>query len=264
MEKDASKEAADSRRPLAALILAAGKGTRMRSPMAKVLHRLDHRPMIHFTIDLAKTLGADPVVLVVGHQGDAVRNAAGEREVLFAEQPQQLGTGHAVAQAREILESFQGDILILCGDVPLLREETLKNLVRHHRDSGAAVTVLTALLDDPGRYGRVIKTAGGRVLRIVEERDATDEEKRGKEINTGIYCADGRFLFDAVSRITDDNAQKEYYLTDIFQIALETGRKAASVVCGDPREAMGINTPEELHDAERRLRLHGTGPEDPR
>lgn len=253
-----------SPRPLATLILAAGKGTRMRSPMAKVLHDLDSRPMVHFSIDLAETLGADPVVLVIGHQADAVRIAVRERNVLFTEQRHQLGTGHAVAQAREVLQSFPGDILVLCGDVPLLREKTLKELIKHHGESGAVVTVLTTILDDPGRYGRVIKSSGGRVLRIVEERDATEEEKRVKEINSGIYCADCRFLFDAVSRITNDNAQREYYLTDIFQIALERGDKTASVVCADHHEVMGINTPEELKDAERRLRLQGTKPDDSR
>ena len=252
-----------SPRPLAALILAAGKGTRMGSSLAKVLHPLGNRPMIQFSIDLAENLGADPVVLVVGHQKDAVMDALRGRKVLFAEQHEQRGTGHAVAQAGECFRSFPGDILILCGDVPLLKEKTLEALIGHHGSTGAAVTVLTTVLDDPGRYGRVVKTADGRVLRIVEERDATQEEREVKEINTGIYCADGRFLFDAVSRITDDNAQGEYYLTDIFQIALERGCETASMVCPDPHDVMGINTPEELKDAERRLRLRKTVPDSP-
>ncbi len=252
-----------SPRPLAALILAAGKGTRMGSSLAKVLHPLGNRPMIQFSIDLAENLGADPVVLVVGHQKDAVMDAVRNRKVLFAEQHEQRGTGHAVARAGECLRSFPGDILILCGDVPLLREKTLHALIGHHGSTGAAVTVLTTVLDDPGRYGRVVKTANGRVLRIVEERDATKEERAVKEINTGIYCADGCFLFDAVSRITNDNAQGEYYLTDIFQIALERGFKTASVVCPDPHEVMGINTPEELKDADRRLRHRTPAPDSP-
>lgn len=250
-------------RPMAALILAAGKGTRMRSPLAKVLHALDGRPMVRFSVDLARALSAAPIVLVVGHQADGVREAVPDRDVTFVEQREQLGTGHAVAQAREVLARFRGDVLILCGDVPLLRVETLNELVSLHRGSGAAVTVLTARLEDPGRYGRVIRSPGGAVLRIVEERDATEEEKAVKEINSGIYLADCPFLFDAVSRLTDRNAQKEYYLTDIFRIARERGAATAALAADDPREVLGINTPEELRDAERTLRLRGNDPADP-
>jgi bifunctional N-acetylglucosamine-1-phosphate-uridyltransferase/glucosamine-1-phosphate-acetyltransferase GlmU-like protein len=176
------------------------------------------------------------------------------RDLSFVEQREQLGTGHAALIAREHFRNWEGIVLILCGDVPLLTPRTLEALLVQHRDSGAAVTVLTTVLEDPGSYGRVIKEGDGAVLRIVEARDATDEEKRVREINAGIYCVGGAFLAEAVCEITNDNAQKEYYLTDIVGIARKRGLRVRALVAPFPPEVMGINTPEDLGEAERLLR----------
>lgn len=231
---------------IGAIILAAGKGTRMQSELAKVLHPINGRPMLSFSIDLAKEIGADRIVAVIGHQAERVREAFGGQGVIFVEQQQQLGTGHAVLQAQEAFADYDGLVLILCGDVPLLKGSTVESLISHHDASGAIVTVMTVNLDKPGSYGRIVKNNAGEVLRIVEAKDATAGEMAIREINTGIYCADSRFLFAGVGRIENNNAQKEYYLTDIMEIARRDGHKVAAFVVGDETEVMGINTPEDL------------------
>jgi len=231
---------------IGAVILAAGKGTRMQSELAKVLHPICGRPMLLYSVDLAKVIGADRIVAVIGHQAERVREACGEQGVIFVEQRLQLGTGHAVLQAREVFADYDGLILILCGDVPLLKGSTVESLIAHHDASGAAVTVMTVNLDNPGSYGRIVKSDTGEVLKIVEAKDATAGEKAIREINTGIYCADCRFLFDAVGRIENNNVQKEYYLTDIMEIARRDGHKVSAFVVGNATEVMGINTPEDL------------------
>ncbi|HZV80947.1 MAG TPA: NTP transferase domain-containing protein, partial [Geobacteraceae bacterium] len=176
---------------VAAIVLAAGKGTRMKSDLVKVMHLLGERPMISWPVGAAKEVGASHIALVVGHQGDTVReHFSGDASVLFAEQSEQLGTGHAVACARQALEGFSGTVLILCGDVPLIRGETLAAMLASHGSRGAAVSVLTTHLENPYGYGRVVKREGGRIIRIVEEKDATEEERFITEINSGIYCVD--------------------------------------------------------------------------
>ena len=231
---------------IGAVILAAGKGTRMQSELAKVLHPICGRPMLAYSVELAKEIGADRIVAVIGHQSERVREACPEQGLIFVEQQQQLGTGHAVLQAREAFADYDGLILILCGDVPLLKRSTVASLIAHHEASGAVVTVMTVNLDNPGSYGRVVKNAAGEVLKIVEAKDATAGEKEIREINTGIYCADCYFLFSAVGRIENNNVQKEYYLTDIMEIARRDGHKVSAFVVGDETEVMGINTPEDL------------------
>ncbi len=231
---------------IGAVILAAGKGTRMQSELAKVLHPICGRPMLAYSVELAKEIGADRIVAVIGHQAERVREACPEQSLIFVEQQQQLGTGHAVLQAREAFADYDGLILILCGDVPLLKRSTVASLIAHHEASGAVVTVMTVNLDNPGSYGRVVKNAAGEVLKIVEAKDATAGEKEIREINTGIYCADCYFLFSAVGRIENNNVQKEYYLTDIMEIARRDGHKVSAFVVGDETEVMGINTPEDL------------------
>jgi bifunctional N-acetylglucosamine-1-phosphate-uridyltransferase/glucosamine-1-phosphate-acetyltransferase GlmU-like protein len=181
--------------------------------------------MIWYVTALAQSLRAAKTVVVVGHQAQKVMEALEGRDLIYAFQEYQLGSAHAVQQARQDLRSFDGDVLILCGDVPLLRPATLEALLERHRSRGAAITVMTALPDDPGSYGRVVKSEAGDVLRIVEARDAGPEERKIREINTGIYCADRAFLFDAVGRIGNTNAQGEYYFTDIFEIAVRDRRK---------------------------------------
>jgi UDP-N-acetylglucosamine diphosphorylase/glucosamine-1-phosphate N-acetyltransferase len=244
---------------LASVILAAGKGTRMKSDLAKVLHPLCGKPMLHYSIALAREIGSEKIVSVVGHQAETIKKTFSDRDLIFALQKEQLGTAHAVMQARDALHDFEGTVVILCGDVPLLLPATVKALVAYHHSHNASLTVLTALLPNPESYGRVIKGEGNTVLKIVEARDATEKEKKIKEINTGIYCAESRFLFHALDRIGKDNAQGEFYLTDIFEIAERENRTALSFVIDDPVEAMGINTASELKKANHIMEKRGNG-----
>ncbi|MDD5168789.1 MAG: NTP transferase domain-containing protein [Syntrophales bacterium] len=239
-------------KPLSSLILAAGKGTRMQSDLAKVLHTLCGRPMLAYSLDVAKDLGSERIVVIIGHQADLVREQfTDEEDIIFVEQREQLGTGHAVLQAAGVFRGYAGNVLILCGDVPLLKKSTLDALIDCHQEHHAVVTVMTVVLENPGSYGRVVKNADGEVLRIVEAKDAGAVERAIGEINTGIYCVDSGFLFDAVARITNQNAQREYYLTDIMEIACINDRKTMAFVADDPVEVMGINTPEDLERAGR-------------
>jgi len=230
----------------ATLILAAGKGTRMKSDLVKVLHPVAGRPMLDYVLNLAEEMGSGKIAVIIGHQAELVEDRYGTRGLTFVYQREQLGTGHAVLQARGAFAGYRGTILILCGDVPLLQVSTVRDLMARHRASAAAITVLTTLLEDPFGYGRIVKDKEGNVLGIVEHRDATEEQKMIREINTGIYCAENPFLFEAVSEIGNDNAQKEYYFTDIFAIARRKGVRTASVVAPDPGEVMGINSQEDL------------------
>jgi len=236
--------------PLRTLILAAGKGTRMGSDLAKVLHRIHGRPLLEYVVEVAEAVGSEKIVVIVGHQADVVRETFAGRGFVFVDQREQLGTGHAVLQARQAFAGYDGDVLILCGDVPLLPPGTVRRLLDEHARAGAMVSVLTALLDNPKGYGRIVKDDEGTLLRIVEERDATEEERKIREINSGIYLSGAPFLFDAVSRITNRNDQKEYYLTDIVEIAQRGGLLVHACLAEDARSVMGINTPEELQKAE--------------
>ena len=237
---------------LAVVILAAGKGTRMKSRMAKVLHTLAGRPMVRYAVDLAKKLGAHPIVVVVGHDGSAVKEALEGEGLTFVTQEPQLGTGHALGFARRVLRSHKGEMVILCGDVPLLQGETVRRLVAHHRAKGAALTALVGRLDDPSGYGRILRDSRGRVLRVVEERDATKEERAIRDVNAGIYCAEHRALFKALETLQRDNAQGEYYLTDAVEALAAKGVAAYPVKT--PEEFMGINDRVDLAHAEKILR----------
>jgi bifunctional UDP-N-acetylglucosamine pyrophosphorylase/glucosamine-1-phosphate N-acetyltransferase len=238
---------------LAAVILAAGKGTRMKSEQPKVLHPIAGRAMVNYPTRLALTLGCDHTVLVVGHGADEVRRALAEQPVEYALQAEQLGTGHALLCARESLAGFSGTLLLLCGDVPLLRQQTLEALLACHRESRAAVTVLTAELADPFGYGRIVRQ-GDEVLGIVEEKDADAGQKAIREINTGIYAFEAPFVFETLAGVGCDNAQREYYLTDVLAAARAAGRRVGAVLLEDADEAMGINDRVQLARASALMR----------
>ena len=236
-----------------ALILAAGKGTRMKSDLAKVLHVLNGKPLLYYSLDAAKEAGAEKIVAVIGHQADKVREEFANSGCIFVEQKPQLGTGHAVLQAKDLLADYKGLTVILCGDVPLLKAATIKSLVDNHLADKAMVSVLTTIPPSPHAYGRIVKDDQGNVLKIVEHKDATEDEKKIGEINTGIYCVDTQFLFSALGKVTNNNQQKEYYLTDIVEIARREGVTVKSLIASDYVEVMGINTLEELSRAEKYL-----------
>ncbi|MFQ5601515.1 MAG: NTP transferase domain-containing protein [Candidatus Krumholzibacteriia bacterium] len=238
---------------VAAVILAAGIGKRMKSDLAKVLHLALGRPLVEHVLDAVHAAGIERIVVVIGHQADRVREALAGRPVECAEQLEQLGTGHAVQQAAPLLQSHRGDVVVLCGDTPLLTGETLRRLCEVHRTTGAAATVLTAEMQDPTGYGRVIRAEDGGVLRIVEHEDATDEERRVREINSGLYVFAAPALFEAVAKVDADNAQGEYYLTDTLEILRRAGRRVSAYRCPDPRQVLGVNDPDQLREAERHL-----------
>jgi bifunctional UDP-N-acetylglucosamine pyrophosphorylase/glucosamine-1-phosphate N-acetyltransferase len=238
---------------LAAVILAAGQGTRMKSQLPKVLHEVAGQPMLAHVVKGARTLGADPIVVVIGHGAERVRTSCAAPEVTFAVQPEQLGTGHALQCAAPAMAGFNGDLLLLCGDVPLLRVETLQSLLAHHRVEQAAVTVLTAILPNPCGYGRIIRANGG-VERIVEEKDATPSERAVTEINTGIYVLAAPRVFALLDNLTTDNAQGEYYLTDVIAAARVAGERVAALPAAQAEESMGINDRVQLAEAGAVLR----------
>lgn len=238
-----------------AVILAAGKGTRMKSELPKVIHKALGKPMVKYSIDAAVEAGADisDICLVVGHKAELVKEAVGE-DVTYVFQKEQLGTGHAVRCASEFIGK-DGLTMVLCGDTPLIKGKTLKKLVETHIAEGNAITVLTARVDDPTGYGRIIKDNWGKFVKIVEQKDATLEEQRVDEINSGMYIFDSAVLSRALSMITNDNAQGEYYLTDTIEIVKSEGLgEVATMVIDDVDEIKGVNSPEQLEEAEAILR----------
>jgi bifunctional UDP-N-acetylglucosamine pyrophosphorylase/glucosamine-1-phosphate N-acetyltransferase len=248
---------------LAVIILAAGKGKRMRSGLVKALHPLLGRALLSFPLECAlEGLQPGKTVVVIGHQADQIRAAFPDPKITFVEQKKQLGTGHAASMTEPLLKDFHGTILILSGDTPLINAQTLLEMIKHHQDEKAVLTILTALREDPTGYGRVIRgrRGGRKVHKVVEEQDATQRERRIKEVNTGIYCAQAPFLFQALTTLRLDNAQKEYYLPDIIKSALRKKKKVTTFAAPDPLEVMGINTRAELAQAEgimaERVRRH--------
>jgi bifunctional UDP-N-acetylglucosamine pyrophosphorylase/glucosamine-1-phosphate N-acetyltransferase len=238
---------------LAAVILAAGKGTRMKSKLPKVLHKICGKPMISYVLEAVTSAGVQKNIVVVGFGSDLVaREVADKGQVALQEK--QLGTAHALLQARPLLKDFNGQILVLCGDTPLIEPGTLARLVESHRTAGASATVLTAEVEDPTGYGRVIRDGQGRVQRIVEQKDASTQEIRVREINTGIYCFESAGLFEALDKVTPVNAQGEYYLTDIIKNYVAEGRPVNAVLLANPAEAAGINDREQLAGVERVIR----------
>ena len=245
--------------PLAMVVLAAGKGTRMQSSLAKVLHPLAGRALLTHVLDSAMSLAPQHLVVVLGHQAEMVRQVCVPYGVTCVLQEPQLGTGHAVAQAEPILADFQGDVLVLYGDVPLLQAATLRTLWDVHRRQQATVTVVTACLNNPTGYGRILRDATGRITRIVEEQDATETEKAVREINSGVYCLQASFLFPALRRVGRQNAQGEQYLTDVVALAVAEQHRVAHVTVADAQEVLGVNTHAELAHLETLLRQRQQG-----
>ena len=239
---------------LAAIILAAGKGVRMRSDLPKVFHRLLDRPILDHVIQTVKALNPSRVFVVVGYKKELIMDYFKDAGVGFVIQAEQLGTGHAVMQAESQLKDFEGEILVLAGDVPLLRSETLKELIEFHREHKASATDLTAKLPDAGNYGRVVRDAEGHILKIVEKKDASQQELEIREINTGTFCFDSKVLFEVLKEIKPENVQKEYYLTDTIEIMRKKGLPVFACKASDYKETLGINTKEQLQELENHLK----------
>ncbi len=233
------------------VILAAGKGTRMKSDTAKVLHRVAQKSMIVHVVERAREIAPDNVHIVVGHQAEQVRDEVGRfYQVNFAYQKQLIGTGDAVKTAIPGLDSRIKDVLVLCGDVPLIKEKTLRELVEAHKKSRSGITVLATEIDDPRGYGRIVLDDHNLLLCIREEADATMAEKQIKKVNTGIYCFDKGLLISTLDEISPENSQGEYYLTDVIEIAQKKNQKITVVTTGDSSQVIGVNTLEELDRAE--------------
>lgn len=236
---------------LKTLILAAGKGTRMKSELPKVLHKVNGIPMVKKIMDILNGLKPEENILILGHKKELVTSTLGD--IKYVVQEEQLGTGHAIMMAEEELKGYDGDVMVVCGDTPLLREETLAKLWEKHRESGAATTVLSSVYENPFGYGRIIKE-DGLVKAIVEQKDATPEQAAVKEVNAGVYCFDSKKLFDALSKINNNNKNGEYYLTDVIGIHVDAGEKVESYILEDNIEILGVNSKVELAQADSVLR----------
>ena len=240
-------------RSLAIIILAAGKGTRMKSDKAKVLHDVFFEPMVHHVIRAVQPLAADRSIVMVGHQKDTVEEALSGFDLVCVEQKEQNGTGHAVLCAEESLRDFSGTVLILCGDSPLLMTEHLAEMLDVHGAGDSVLTIMTTVLENPANYGRIISDESGNVAGIVEEKDASDRQRSIKEINAGIYCVEEKFLFSALKQVTTDNSQQEMYLTDIVAIAVQRGFSVQKYEHPVPDHVLGVNSRVELAKAHREL-----------
>jgi len=236
------------------IILAAGKGTRMKSDKAKVLHSLSGRPLILHVAETAVRTDGQEIVIVIGHQADQVKNTVSAQvSAKYALQKEQRGTGHAVQCALPFLSDDCGHVVILSGDVPLIRHSTIIELIEEHVNQENEVTVLGVCLENPFGYGRLVEYSAGGIKKIVEETDADETEKKINKVNSGIYCVKKEFLEYALSEVTADNSQNEIYLTDIVQIASHYQKKIGLKICDDPTEVMGINTLQDLENIETML-----------
>lgn len=238
----------------AAIILAAGKGKRMKSDLPKVLHRINDKPLIRILIDTMTRQSLDRLVVVVGFKGEMVIEELRDSQADFVWQKEQLGTGHAVMQARELFENFDGTILVAAGDAPFLSNPTIDRLFEVHRKNNASATCLSAEFDDPTGYGRIIRQANSNILlNIVEDKDADAEVKKIKEINSGTFCFDSFDLFESLQKVGNKNSQEEYYLTDTIKILQQDGKKCAVTKASNPIEAVGVNSVDQLKSLEREI-----------
>lgn len=243
---------------LATVILAAGKGKRMKNPeRAKVMFEVNGKPMIDYVVSLALSVQSDRIVIIIGHQKqsviDLIRSDFHEYtdKITFAHQDEQLGTGHAVMQTESVLKDFTGDVLILSGDVPLLSKNTIDKFVDFHKSGNFDASLISAFFDDPSGYGRIIRDSSGDFVDIIEHKDSTEEQKKIKEINSGIYLINNRYLFESLKSINADNAQQEYYLTDVFYYFKNKGLKIGAMPVENNMEITGINSVEQLSRLEK-------------
>ncbi|MEZ5358179.1 MAG: NTP transferase domain-containing protein [Candidatus Zixiibacteriota bacterium] len=240
----------------AAIVLAAGKGKRMKSDLPKVLHEIMGKPMVRHVIDTLKAININKIVVVVGHKAELVKEELADYgpNLQFVLQAEQLGTGHAVMVTEDALKTFEGNIVVLAGDVPFLTPETAKKLIDLHEKEGAAATVLSAKPDDATGYGRIIRKDDTNLVDyIVEHKDASDEERKVNEINSGTFCFDSRYLFESLKEIRSENSQNEYYLTDIMAILRRKGLKAAVSLTDDSDEVLGVNSVEQKEALEAKF-----------
>jgi UDP-N-acetylglucosamine diphosphorylase/glucosamine-1-phosphate N-acetyltransferase len=242
---------------LATVILAAGKGKRMKDPnKSKVMFKLNGKPLIQYVVELALKIHSDKIVLIVGHQKQSVIDFINGKflneisKIKFVSQDEQLGTGHAVMQTYNELKDFKGDVLILSGDVPLLKFDTIEKFIAFHYNSKFKASLLSAIFDDPFGYGRIIRNSEKIFVNIREEKDSSEEEKKIKEINSGIYIVDNELLFEAIKTLKTDNAQGEYYITDIFKYFKEKNIEIGAAPVENNIEICGINTIDQLKELE--------------
>jgi len=238
---------------LRTIILAAGKGARMKSDIPKVLHPVCGEPIINYVLDVAKDVGSNKTYVVLGHKSDRVKNQLSP-DLVVIEQKKLLGTADAVKTAEPLLKSFSGDVLILCGDTPLLKKSVIKTIIRKHRRMKSTCTFLTAVVHDPQGYGRIIRGEDGGVVAIREDKDASGYEREIAEINVGVYCFQSKILFSALKAIKLNQKKKEYYLTDIIELLFQNKSRIETVETEDPTEGLGINNKEDLALAESVLR----------
>jgi UDP-N-acetylglucosamine diphosphorylase/glucosamine-1-phosphate N-acetyltransferase len=245
----------DTKKQVAVIILGAGLGTRMKSNRAKVLHEILGKPMVLYVVETAKKIAGNNVILVIGHQAEKVRSIVSEKlEVIFALQKEQLGTGHAVLCALPHIPSHVREVVILCGDVPLLTENTLMRLFEDHVSAGRDTSLLAVEIENPKGYGRILINENRKLYGIVEESEASEEQKRLKLINTGIYCIKKEFLFDSLKKVKSDNVKGEFYLTDIIEIGYRNKSVMGVMVGDDWKETVGVNTRQDLQTAENIMR----------
>ncbi|WKA51098.1 bifunctional UDP-N-acetylglucosamine diphosphorylase/glucosamine-1-phosphate N-acetyltransferase GlmU [Planococcus liqunii] len=237
-----------------AVVLAAGQGTRMKSKLYKVLHPVCGMPMVEHVTNNVAQLGVEKIVTIVGHGAEKVKEQLGSKSE-YALQEEQLGTAHAVQQAASLIEGLPGTTLVVCGDTPLIRTETMQSLLDHHAETGAKATILTAIADNPAGYGRILRDESESVSKIVEQKDASSEEQKVKEINTGTYCFDNEALFEALKLVSNNNAQGEYYLPDVIEILQKQGEVVAAYATDSFDETLGVNDRVALSQAESFMRV---------
>lgn len=253
--------ASQSTRPLAAIILAAGKGTRMNSDLPKVAHEVAGKAIVWWVVEAARQAGADPIILVVGHGADIVRNIfqGDDSDIRYVMQDKQLGTGHATLCAEPALKNFEGDIVVLAGDGPLIRAETINIMRRRHLESNAAATLATSIIDDPTGYGRVIRDSNNRFAEIVEHKNASDEQKKIREIYPSYACFDAAHLFKTLHQLKPNELSGEYYVTDIPAMLRDKKETVEIVDAVPPEDVLSINTPEQLAEVDAILRARSGG-----